>query len=132
MPFLVSLSFFVETRSNTREGCHCVAANSSHRPVRSKPVPEQMELVIEVFGTDDPGWRSFPITTVTFPLTEDLRDGASHELRPAGGNGAPGVAVRLLWRQAGGAGHALWRRIASVMQTTRTRRSHHPLASGRR
>ena len=65
-------------------------------------MPEQMEVVIEVFGTDDPGWRSFPITTVSFPLTADLRDGASHELRPAAGNGAPSVAVRLLWRHAEG------------------------------
>ena len=59
-------------------------------------------MVVELFGTDDPGWRSFPITTVTFPLTADLRDGASHELRPAAGNDAPGVSLRLLWRQAEG------------------------------
>jgi len=69
---------------------------------RSKPVLEELELVVEVFGVDEIA-RRHPVTTVAFPLTSDLRDGASHELRPAAAaDGAPGVALRLLWRQADG------------------------------
>ena len=72
--------------------------------------------MVEVFGVDEIA-RRHPVTTVAFPLTSDLRDGASHELRPAAAatDGAPGVALRLLWRQAEGKHRASTVPICSLM-----------------